>query len=199
MGPKSVVVGLVWNLANIFGGSRRRSQTSCVVRGQQLTSGISGGQFALEMCATWQAIKLWTGTVSQCVRAMSPCPRVAWGGRWAVALLRWGTLNSGAKAINLWQIFKRNGRTACGFAFALKSLSLALPPPGIPPGSALLSLRDVAALNTTHHFNYLFGHKKVETGGGGGQPFWPLCLLLAVFGTVFARRCCCCSAYAENR
>lgn len=32
-------------------------------------------------------------------------------------------------------------------------------------------LGDVAALNTTHHFNYLFGHKTVEAGGGG-WPFW---------------------------
>lgn len=45
-----------------------------------------------------------------------------------------------------------------------------------------LEFGDVAALNTTHHFNYLFGHKTVKAGGGG-------CLAVlgcSTFGTVFA-------------
>jgi len=38
----------------------------------------------------------------------------------------------------------------------------------------------VAALNTTHHFNYLFGHKTVEVEEGvGSGADWP------TFGTVF--------------
>lgn len=127
MGPKSVVVGLVWNLANIFGGSREDRRRAV------WSAGSSSRRAYLAANLRWKCVphdKQLSSGPAQCHSVYVPCcPRVVWGGRWAVALLRWGTLNSGAKAINLWQIFKRNGRTACGFAFALKSLSLALPPP----------------------------------------------------------------------
>lgn len=132
--------------------------------------------------------------MSQCVRAMLSPGRMGW------------EVSGGLSAVGYTELWRESYKFMTNFQkkwthcvwLCIRS-EISVPCPASPPGSALLSLRDVAALNTTHHFNYLFGHKKVETGGGGGQPFWPLCLLLDVFGTVFARRCCCCSAYAENR
>lgn len=57
-----------------------------------------------------------------------------------------------------------------------------------------LELGDVAALNTTHHFNYLFGHKTVEAGGGGCLAAW----LAGRFGLLnfrhSFRRCFACAA-----